>query len=98
MAPRGGGCCRMRLFPVITILGLGISVAFQGCSSSEATSAQSPTPTPATAPFDTTIENNVQVMFEEGRRIFRYDTFGDEVFWSETLGLHRAIAGENLGG
>jgi hypothetical protein len=88
----------MRSFPVIIVLGLGISVALQGCSSSEATSAQSPTLAPATAPFDTTIENNVQVMFEEGRRIFRYDTFGDEVFWSETLGLHRAIAGENLGG
>ena len=28
-----------------------------------------------------------------GRKIFRYDTFGDEAFWGDTLGLHRAIAG-----
>jgi hypothetical protein len=33
-----------------------------------------------------------------GRKIFRYDTFGDEAFWGETLGLHRAIAGKANGG
>jgi hypothetical protein len=33
-----------------------------------------------------------------GRKIFRYDTFGDEAFWGDTLGLHRAIAGRANGG
>jgi hypothetical protein len=33
-----------------------------------------------------------------GRKIFRFDTFGDEAFWGGTLGLHRAIAGEANGG
>lgn len=28
----------------------------------------------------------------EGRAIFRYDTFGDEAFWGETLRLHEAVA------
>jgi hypothetical protein len=37
-------------------------------------------------------------MLEEGKRIFRYDTFGDEVWWGDTLGLHLAIAGEANGG
>jgi hypothetical protein len=37
-------------------------------------------------------------MIDEGRRIFRFDTFGDEDFWGGTLGLHRAIAGEANGG
>jgi mono/diheme cytochrome c family protein len=37
-------------------------------------------------------------MMEEGRRIFRFDTFGDEVFWTDTLKLHRAIEGAKLGG
>jgi hypothetical protein len=37
-------------------------------------------------------------LFEEGRRIFRYDTFGDEAFWGDVLHLHRAIAGERNGG
>ena len=34
----------------------------------------------------------------EGRRIFRYDTFGDEAFWGDALQLHQALAGANLGG
>ena len=33
-----------------------------------------------------------------GRRIFRFDTFGDELFWGDTLRLHRAIAGRANGG
>jgi mono/diheme cytochrome c family protein len=34
----------------------------------------------------------------QGRQIFRFDTFGDEVFWGDTLKLNQAIAGANLGG
>jgi len=33
-----------------------------------------------------------------GRKTFRFDTFGDQAFWGDTLGLHRAIAGEANGG
>lgn len=35
---------------------------------------------------------------DEGRRIFRYDTFGDEAFWGDALRLHEAIAGSTNGG
>ncbi len=38
------------------------------------------------------------VAIERGRETFRYDTFGDESFWTDTLRLHDAIAGEGLGG
>jgi hypothetical protein len=41
---------------------------------------------------------NAMRMLEEGRQTFRYDTFGDEVFWGGTLRLHEAIAGEANGG
>jgi cytochrome c5 len=37
-------------------------------------------------------------MLAEGKQTFRFDTFGDEAFWSDALQLHRAIAGANLGG
>lgn len=33
-----------------------------------------------------------------GRQTFRFDTFGDEAFWGDTLGLHKAIEGAKLGG
>ena len=34
----------------------------------------------------------------EGRRIFRFDTFGDEEFWGDKLKLHQAIQGLRFGG
>ena len=36
-----------------------------------------------------------QRMLDEGKQTFRFDTFGDEAFWSDALQLHRAIAGAN---
>ena len=32
-------------------------------------------------------------MIEEGQQIFRYDTYGDEAFWSGQLQIHQALAG-----
>ena len=52
----------------------------------------------AQSPNDTIISNYAQQMLEQGKQIFRYDTFGDEAFWGDTLRLHQAIAGERLGG
>lgn len=34
----------------------------------------------------------------KGRQIFRFDTFGDEAFWGDTLKLHQAIEGVNHAG
>jgi hypothetical protein len=48
--------------------------------------------------FDDAIGRNGARMIEEGRRVFRFDTFGDEAFWGDTLELHRAIEGERFGG
>lgn len=48
--------------------------------------------------FDETIAAHARKMIAEGRKIFRYDTFGSEAFWGDTLQLHNAIAGEKNGG
>jgi hypothetical protein len=48
--------------------------------------------------FDEKIEENVNKLFEEGRKIFRNDTFGSEAFWGDKLKLHTAILGERQGG
>ena len=53
---------------------------------------------PAATGFDATINQNAQRLLAEGRRIFRYDTFGSEDFWGGKLELHRAIVGQKLGG
>ncbi|HKF21699.1 MAG TPA: hypothetical protein VKE93_09025 [Candidatus Angelobacter sp.] len=47
---------------------------------------------------DQNITNNAKDMLQQGRQIFRFDTFGDEAFWGDTLHLHQAIEGERLGG
>ncbi len=44
------------------------------------------------------IQANALRMLEEGRKIFRFDSFGSEAFWGDTLRLHQAIAGSKLGG
>ncbi len=48
--------------------------------------------------FDSEIDRNAQQMLTQGKQIFRYDTFGDETYWTDTLKLHRAIEGQGLGG
>ena len=47
---------------------------------------------------DIRLLENIVRMIDEGRRTFRFDTFGDEAFWGDALRLHQAIAGEKLGG
>jgi hypothetical protein len=41
---------------------------------------------------------HVAKTLDEGREIFRLDTFGDEAFWGDTLKLHQAIQGARFGG
>lgn len=48
--------------------------------------------------YDQQINDNAQRMMEQGKQIFRYDTFGSEDFWGGKLRLHEAIAGQKLGG
>src|SRR5207248_223031 len=62
--------------------------------------------------FDDRVDDNAKEMLKEGKKIFRYDTFGSEEFWGrklfDTFGseefwgrklrLHEAILGEKLGG
>lgn len=47
---------------------------------------------------DVRLLENIARMIDEGKRTFRFDTFGDEAFWGDTLRLHEAIEGERLGG
>ncbi|MGQ0834177.1 MAG: hypothetical protein ACT4O5_04505 [Gammaproteobacteria bacterium] len=50
------------------------------------------------AGYDQQIQDHAARMLEEGRKIFRFDTFGSEDFWGGKLRLHEAIVGTKLGG
>jgi hypothetical protein len=52
---------------------------------------------PQSANDDAILQSAAQ-LFNDGRQIFRFDTFGDEAFWGDTLKLHQAIAGVRFGG
>jgi hypothetical protein len=44
------------------------------------------------------IAENSKHLMEDGKKIFRWDTFGSEAFWGDQLQLHKAILGEKKGG
>src|SRR4029078_5024836 len=75
----------------------GIAV-LSGAVVALAAPTKGPAPAAKAAGFDADIARNAQRMMEEGKRIFRYDTFGSEAFWGDALQLHKAIAGEKNGG
>jgi len=37
-------------------------------------------------------------LLKQGQKIFRYDTFGDEQFWTDALKMNQALAGKSLDG
>jgi len=49
-------------------------------------------------PFDDAIGAFALDQFNRGRQTFRFDKFGDEHFWGDTLKLHQAIEGVRFGG
>jgi hypothetical protein len=47
---------------------------------------------------ESVVDADAQKLLSTGRNTFRFDTFGDEAFWGDTLRLHEAIAGAANGG
>src|SRR5437764_2589225 len=92
-----GGAMKHRiLFPVLILgsLALALAFAFHG-SADVIPGSRGPA---QNGGFDRTIAENNEKLINDGRQIFRFDTFGDEAFWGDTLKLHRAIAGAANGG
>ena len=54
--------------------------------------------TPNIKEGDDPISTNATQMLKEGKQTFRYETFGDESYWTDALQLNKAILGEKNGG
>jgi hypothetical protein len=89
----------------------GSSAGGAPCTTADATTIDSPAATDTSVDAatesggdgasPTSTDKNVQAgtaSIIEGQRVFRFDTFGDEVFWGDTLKLHQAIEGSAHGG
>ena len=83
----------LRKTPTVLVGAVLVVVAFSFWAKSQQPSSQ-----PATSANDQINNNYAQETLKRGREIFRFDTFGDESYWGDTLHLHQAIAGANLGG
>jgi len=88
----------MRITPKITLMNLGCVVMF-GAVITTPLYAESPGAND-NAPEETKegIIKNAALNIEDGRNIFRHDTYGDEAFWGDALQLHQAIQGSQFGG
>ena len=73
----------------LTVVGTVVVLARNG--SSTATSDQ-------VATANQTIAGNATTQVAQGRHVFRFETFGDQAFWGDTLHLHEAIEGSKFGG
>ena len=67
------------------------------CNSSAQESSTSNSDKKADAKEDA-VAANATKMVDEGRETFRFETFGDEAFWTDALQLNKAIAGDKHGG
>lgn len=76
------------------LLVMALAVAWAGCDGA----APAPQGLQKDPRCDDPVVSSAAGMIDEGRRTFRFDTFGDEAFWGDTLKLHRAIAGAANGG
>ena len=74
---------RLPSTPVAFLLAASLSA----CSSSNTTSP----------PADP-VKSAAASVIDEGRQTFRFDTFGDEAFWGDTLKIHQALEGSARGG
>src|SRR5687767_14867346 len=79
---------------VVTLWGCSIQSRPKGVVTNPAVKAQSSGRTS----MDDKVANHGKDLLEDGRRIFRHDTFGSEHFWGGKLGLHKAILGKKGGG
>ncbi len=48
--------------------------------------------------WDASIHDSGEDLMKKGKAVFRYETFGDESFWTDKLKLHKAIADSKHGG
>jgi hypothetical protein len=91
------------LVKIIIVLLVITGVLFYSLDGGQAHRADDPDQTKGTrdreeTSVDRQISEHARRMVNEGREIFRHDTFGDEAFWGDALKLHRAIEGAKFGG
>lgn len=53
---------------------------------------ESSTKSAGSSQFSNSAEDNAKTLINQGRHIFRFDTFGDEAFWTDALHMQQAVS------
>jgi hypothetical protein len=88
---------KLQTLSFLSIIVIAITVLIQ-CETPQQAKREASDESGSPNAWNTSINENASDMLEKGKAVFRYETFGDEAFWSGKLQLHRAIADEKAGG
>jgi len=79
---------------VRVVLALGSLIILSGCVSNQTSDEKGRTASsdaPATTGTGPASDDMSPETLSQGREIFRFDTFGNEPFWTDTLRMHEVI-------
>jgi hypothetical protein len=85
-------------FVISCLVVLVISAQFVQCKTTKVDTRNSSDMSGEADDFNDAIEKNMKELFDKGKAVFRYETFGDEAFWTDQLQLHKVIADDKHGG
>jgi hypothetical protein len=87
-----------RLTAEIGILAIAIPLILLCCESPKKAKREKSDQAGAPDAWNNSINENASEMLTKGKAVFRFETFGDEAFWTDKLQLHKAIADKGAGG
>jgi hypothetical protein len=68
------------------------------CESPRKVKRENPDDPGTVSSWNADIQKNASEMLQKGKAVFRFETFGNEAFWTGKLQLHKAIADKGAGG
>jgi len=80
------------------VLLTGLAVGSYRLIGAQRASAQTQETGASLSGFATVVPDNSDRTLQDGQQTFRFDDFGDEAWWGDTLHLHEAIEGVKFGG
>ncbi len=90
---------KMRLVSIaLVLIGCGLIAAGLVATPGLAVSDFLDQPADAAHAWDAQVRTHTRELMDQGREVFRYDTFGSEAFFGGTIGLHQALEGAKFGG
>jgi hypothetical protein len=86
---------KLSIYSIVILL---VSMVIVQCESPKKAKREKPDDSGSPRTWNTDINENAADMLDKGKAVFRFETFGDEIFWTDKLQLHKAIADKGAGG